>query len=989
MTRQIRSLSRLSARGGLALAVVLLTAFCVSAAPVPPRRPAAAARLAGQLTLDGVLNEAAWQAAPDHTDFEWPLGAASRPVLPSEVQTHFRVLYDDDTLYFGIQCREPKMAELRAEAAPLHDGALWDDDDVEIFFDPVGDLREFYQIAVNSAGTQADLYYIEGGNTGADWSADWRVAVHKGQDYWSLEIALPFAALNMRPASLWADTWAFDLSRTRKPAPSYYSQFSPAQSYHGDPASWGTLGPIAVDKSRYNLSVDNPTFTLSPRGTEFTVVPAVLVENRAATPFEGTLTLSFPDPGTQGSSAPLTLGPHESKRITLPDAAVPAVGKRWCLFEIKAQSGYRALNRMFDRWLNYTPLAIKLTQPSYRNNLYATQQIDLIQGTLALGVPLQSVTGAIARVTLSSSLRAPISIDRAIEKTEIPFELPIADLPVGTYTLRAEILRPHPGQTGFEAFSLVSEAETTLRRLPPAPTVESRLDDQGHLLVNGVPVFIRGWYGSMSYGSSAASLPSADLPHSTNFMMGSGPSESYNTGLYHLAYLNRAFDEAQAQLDTPISDTVKAALREAIAAAQGDRNCLGYYLSDEPECRGLSPVWLQSAYEFIKEQDPYRFVKIVSRAPAQYMQACDLICPHPYMSPLITEDGKRQFGGQLASIHNVMLEAAGANDGSKAVWCMPQVFNYGPPRGQQPSFLESRWSVYTALANGAQGFVPCIYNEYWNDLGNRLGMDALYCDLAFLAPAWMNRDTATAATCDNPQVDVIAKHYRPAGAERGQVYLVAVNQSYSPNQATFTVPQLAQSKSARVLVLRENRVLPVVDGKFTDDFAGLGAHLYTTNEVVPYFPTLDEVEAGITAAYRRAVTEGNLLAGGRLKWAIGDTVWPTPQDPQLVDGQINTSAWPAAPYLAGDRTRCVITLEKPLTFSRLVFHSPTIRDADFDVWENGAWRTVFSWQNNYLYRFEWKGDPVTTTKLRLVPTASRLGYGSGAPYEITEMGLYE
>ncbi|GAG50805.1 unnamed protein product, partial [marine sediment metagenome] len=226
--------------------------------PVPPRKHARAAHLAGKLKLDGKLDEAAWRAAPAHTGFEMPLGLANRQPIPDEAQTSFRVLYDDDAIVFGVLCREPKMGDLVVHAARKHDAAMWSDDDVELFLDPVGDRTEYYQLTVNSEGTQVDLYYIEGGNTQkSGWSSEWRAAAHRGGDFWSVEIAIPFAVFHNRPARGWAENWVFSISRTRKPGPAYYSQFSPAAGYH-DVANFGTLGPIRIDRSRYNLYAESP-----------------------------------------------------------------------------------------------------------------------------------------------------------------------------------------------------------------------------------------------------------------------------------------------------------------------------------------------------------------------------------------------------------------------------------------------------------------------------------------------------------------------------------------------------------------------------------------------------------------------------------------------------------------------------------------------------------------------------------------------------------
>jgi hypothetical protein len=107
---------------------------------VGPKRHAAAARLEGKLVLDGKLDDAAWERAPVNTGFEMPLGVANRKPIPDDAQTSFRVLYDDSTIYFGIRCNEPKMNDLVVQAARQHDAAMWSDDDVELFFDPVGSV---------------------------------------------------------------------------------------------------------------------------------------------------------------------------------------------------------------------------------------------------------------------------------------------------------------------------------------------------------------------------------------------------------------------------------------------------------------------------------------------------------------------------------------------------------------------------------------------------------------------------------------------------------------------------------------------------------------------------------------------------------------------------------------------------------------------------------------------------------------------------------
>ena len=53
--------------------------------------------------------------------------------------------------------------------------------------------------------------------------------------------------------------------------------------------------------------------------------------------------------------------------------------------------------------------------------------------------------------------------------------------------------------------------------------------------------------------------------------------------------------------------------------------------------------------------------------------------------------------------------------------------------------------------------------------------------------------------------------------------MVAANPAGAPASATFTVPGLVGDT---VSVFGEGRTLPVVGGRFSDSFAGLGVHVY-------------------------------------------------------------------------------------------------------------------------------------------------------------------
>jgi len=464
--------------------------------------------------------------------------------------------------------------------------------------------------------------------------------------------------------------------------------------------------------------------------------------------------------------------PGPSAAMAIPGAFVAGQGKFPATFRVKG-AGYTAMNLRSDSWFRYVPLTVRLTAPNYRNCIYATQQVDEIRGTVSLGLPLEQAKGLTVRTTLSGANAPTVSAEAVVDSPAVTFTLPAKDLPEGSYVIRAELLKP----LADKKLELLAETETTLRKLPVAPAVEVRIDTEGNLLVNGTAVFIRGWYGSMQYCVGTSSFPQAQMPHSTNFMMGTSDHERADLNLYSLGNVHSLIDEAKAKLDAPLDGDLKAKIRAEVAKVRNERNILGYYISDEPECRGLSPLFLESVSDYVAEIDPYRFCLIVSRSPAEFMQACDVMCPHPYVNPM-NKEGKRQFGNEVRSIHKTMSEARDANDGSKAVWSMPQTFSYGGLYGQNPNFIESRWFTHTAMACGAKGMVPFIFNGYWNHLENRIAMDAVFEELAFLAPAWNAANSAREAKSDNPGVDVVAKYCQPRPEGRGPSFIVAAKHSW-------------------------------------------------------------------------------------------------------------------------------------------------------------------------------------------------------------------
>jgi Domain of unknown function (DUF5916) len=147
-----------------------------------------------RLTLDGRLDEPAWQSAPVHERFVQFLPTDRQPP-PDGYRTTVQVIAQADALVIGVRAFDPRPHEIRA---PLtrRDQVKRDQDFIAVIIDAVGDRRAAQFVRVNAAGVIADGLYIAAGdeeNFAPDFDVD--AAVARLADGYSVEVRLPFIAL--------------------------------------------------------------------------------------------------------------------------------------------------------------------------------------------------------------------------------------------------------------------------------------------------------------------------------------------------------------------------------------------------------------------------------------------------------------------------------------------------------------------------------------------------------------------------------------------------------------------------------------------------------------------------------------------------------------------------------------------------------------------------------------------------------------------------
>ncbi|UCD74487.1 MAG: carbohydrate-binding family 9-like protein [Phycisphaerales bacterium] len=189
----------------------------------PPRRYVCL-RAGGTITIDGKLDDPAWEGAAWSDAF---VDIQGPEMPPPRFTTRMKMLWDDAYLYVAARLDEPHVWGNLTE----RDEIVFYDNDFEIFIDPDGDTNEYYEIEINALNTIFDLFlvrtYINGGPALHDWDLkDMLHAVHIDgtlndpsdvDKSWSVEFALPWdhlaPAAHMPTPPRDGDTWRINFSR--------------------------------------------------------------------------------------------------------------------------------------------------------------------------------------------------------------------------------------------------------------------------------------------------------------------------------------------------------------------------------------------------------------------------------------------------------------------------------------------------------------------------------------------------------------------------------------------------------------------------------------------------------------------------------------------------------------------------------------------------------------------------------------------------------
>ncbi len=194
--------------------------------PYRPRRYVCY-RASGPIAIDGRLDEKAWR------DAHWsqPFEDHQAPYAPPPWKTtRFKMLHDDEFLYFGAELQEENVWGTLTE----RDCVIYHDNDFEIFLNPTADGVGYYEFEINALNTAWDMFHETDYHrasalhtlydvTGLRHAVDVQGTLnyHHDEDRgWTVEVRWPLASLRERNERVKlpverGDLWRVNFSRVQ------------------------------------------------------------------------------------------------------------------------------------------------------------------------------------------------------------------------------------------------------------------------------------------------------------------------------------------------------------------------------------------------------------------------------------------------------------------------------------------------------------------------------------------------------------------------------------------------------------------------------------------------------------------------------------------------------------------------------------------------------------------------------------------------------
>ncbi len=167
------------------------------------------------ITLDGKLNEPAWQRAEKISNFTQ---RELHEGQPATERTEVAVLYDAKNLYVGVWCYDNHPDKIVASQMK-RDFDYSTDDNFQIILDTYNDRRNGYLFITNPNAARADILVSQNGqSSNSSWNGVWNVKTTRTAKGWFAEFEIPFSTLRFTKSGkqIWGINFERNIRRKRE-----------------------------------------------------------------------------------------------------------------------------------------------------------------------------------------------------------------------------------------------------------------------------------------------------------------------------------------------------------------------------------------------------------------------------------------------------------------------------------------------------------------------------------------------------------------------------------------------------------------------------------------------------------------------------------------------------------------------------------------------------------------------------------------------------
>jgi len=624
------------------------------------------------ITLDGNMDEEVWQSVEEHTGFKATIAQGGKPAFR---ETFFKILPCADRIFVGIKCFEPDM-DLALEGA-VHNH-IWNNDSVELFLAPSGISFDFYQFAITLTGASATIFYSEGGTIRPDpYAPDWQYAIHTDKDFWSVEIALPLKAFYMTSDMSWSNQWLINVCRTHK------------NYRNGGTKSFWSWGQVRMDYKETMGLRPMDGFPMRPLRDALRIVSATVdVAGETKEGFCGTMTVkvvapevntfTFEADNAESVTVELSAGTNE---FTVPCCFAQKNRRYQIAMQLTRLEDGEVFKRQYPVMVEYEPIKLKMVLPEFRGNFYPGQDVSKVVGRL-------------------------ISAKPATVKLEGPgFETQVV-----TPDEEGNFVFDTVGfQVGEGLLTVTAEDQVLtkkIRRLAPSDHTMAWISG-GNLIVDGKAVLRRNMYATYYAGGEAfRQRYDADNLHVTKQVVAQ-IGQMQPDGILG----NKGMSREETKKDAKPSEEVFREI-DRIMEHNKDRDFVYYYLSDEPEMRGVSPRYLKYLYDYITEKDPHHVILMGSTTPNRLVECADWIEMHPYINVEV-QDGVRYCTRDINTLGEFVDAGVRLNRSDKCFGFLPTCFAGKSKNAfaDYPNFEEMVCHTWAAMIHGGKTLWPYAYHD--------------------------------------------------------------------------------------------------------------------------------------------------------------------------------------------------------------------------------------------------------------------------------------